>query len=212
MLFCLLHRHSFSVSFLSLLSISFSLYFFLPFSFRFDGFSSFRCACRRASKTWNSWCLAPIALALLHPNFNFKFEKGESFKPTNYQREKNQLNSRNHTFRKNYFCLCRVSLKSSKMPMFRSGSQKSTLSMMRQKTTKYQKFLNVSNVLLVITSTLIIFTAVILIKFYHINKLDFWSPYFTVVPTYTITLGVYTFLTWYNQLKTDLFNAFYSFN
>jgi uncharacterized membrane protein (DUF2068 family) len=85
------------------------------------------------------------------------------------------------------------------MPMFRSGSQKSTLSMMQQKTTKYQKFLNVSNVLLVITSTLIIFTAVILIKFYHINKLDFWSSYFSIVPVYTITLGVYTFVTWFNK-------------
>lgn len=81
------------------------------------------------------------------------------------------------------------------MPMFRSGSQRSTLSMMQRKTTKYQKFLNVSNVLLLVTSTIIIFTAVMLIKFYHISKLDFWSSYFTVVPTYTITLGVYTFMT-----------------
>jgi hypothetical protein len=64
------------------------------------------------------------------------------------------------------------------MAIFRTGSAKSTLSMMQRKTTKYQKFLNVSNVVLVITSTLIIFTAVILIKFYHVNKLDFWSTFY----------------------------------
>lgn len=80
------------------------------------------------------------------------------------------------------------------MPMFRTGSHKSTLSMMQRKTTRYQKWLNLSNVFLLVISTLIIFTAVVLIKFYHISKLDFWSAYFSVVPAYTITLGVYTFL------------------
>lgn len=80
------------------------------------------------------------------------------------------------------------------MPLLRSGSARSTLSMMQRKTHKYQKFLNLSNVFLLITSTILIFSAIILMKFYHIDKLDFWSAYFYVVPIFMITLGVYTFL------------------
>lgn len=75
------------------------------------------------------------------------------------------------------------------MPLLRTGSAKSTLSMMQRKATKYQKFLNLSNVFLLITSTILIFSAVILIKFYHIDKLDFWSGYFWVVPVLMIILG-----------------------
>ena len=80
------------------------------------------------------------------------------------------------------------------MPMIRSGSARSTLSMMQRKATKYQKFLNLSNVFLLITSTILIFSAVILMKFYHVDKLDFWSSYFWVTPVLMIVLGVYTFL------------------
>ena len=76
--------------------------------------------------------------------------------------------------------------------MLRSGT--STLSMMQRRTTKYQKFLNLSNVFLLITATILIFSAVVLIKFYHVDKLDFWSTYFTFVPYLMIVLGVYTFL------------------
>lgn len=78
--------------------------------------------------------------------------------------------------------------------MFRSSSHRSTLSMMQRKATQYQKYLNLSNVFLLITSTILIFTAIVLMKFYHVDKLTFWSVYFSVVPTYMITLGVYTFL------------------
>ena len=76
----------------------------------------------------------------------------------------------------------------------RSGSARSTLSMIQRKATKYQKYLNLSNVFLLITSTILIFSAIILMKFYHVDKLDFWSPYFQVVPVYMVTLGIYTFL------------------
>jgi len=65
---------------------------------------------------------------------------------------------------------------------------------MQRKTTRYQKWLNLSNVFLLVTSTLIIFTAVVLIKFYHMTKLNFWSVYFAIVPNYTIALGLLTFL------------------
>lgn len=78
--------------------------------------------------------------------------------------------------------------------MLRSGSARSTLSSIQRKATKYQKYLNLSNVFLLITSTILIFTAIILMKFYHIDKLDFWSAYFWVVPIYMVILGVYTFL------------------
>jgi len=71
---------------------------------------------------------------------------------------------------------------------------KSTLSMMQRKATRYQKYLNLSNVFLLITSTILIFTAVILMKFYHVDKLDFWSVYCWLAPVFMIVLGVYTFL------------------
>ena len=79
------------------------------------------------------------------------------------------------------------------MPLFRSGSQKSTLSVMQSRVTKYQRFLNLSNVFLLITSTILIFTAIVLMKFYHITKLEFWDVLFSVVPPYIIVLGFYTF-------------------
>ena len=61
---------------------------------------------------------------------------------------------------------------------FLGASGKSTLSLYQRRSTKYQKFLNLSNVFLLITSTILIFSAIILIKFYHIDHLTFWSAYF----------------------------------
>jgi len=80
------------------------------------------------------------------------------------------------------------------MVLRRSGSAKSTLSMMTRRATKYQRFLNFSNVFLLIVSTFLMFSAAILMKFYHIDKLYFWSAYFQIVPLLMIVLGVYTFL------------------
>lgn len=80
------------------------------------------------------------------------------------------------------------------MPLLRSGSARSTLSMIQRKATRYQKYLNLSNVFLLITSTILIFSAIVLMKFYHVDKLDFWSVYFWIVPIYMISLGIYTFL------------------
>ena len=79
------------------------------------------------------------------------------------------------------------------MPLFRSGSQKSTLSVMQSRVTKYQRFLNLSNVFLLITSTILIFTAIVLMRFYHVTKLNFWHSLFAIVPPYIIVLGFYTF-------------------
>jgi len=79
------------------------------------------------------------------------------------------------------------------MDFFRSDSQRSTLSLMLHRATRYQKFLNISNVILLITSTILIVFAAILMKFYHMDKLGFWSEYFAVFPNYVIYLSIYTF-------------------
>jgi len=63
-----------------------------------------------------------------------------------------------------------------------------------EKASQYQKYLVLSSILLIITSTILIFTAVILMKFYHMTKLGFWSSYFETVPYYMITLGIYSFV------------------
>jgi len=63
----------------------------------------------------------------------------------------------------------------------------------KARSTKYQRFLNLSHVFLLITSTILVFSAAILIKFFHITKLNFWSMWFYVNPTLMIALGLYTF-------------------
>lgn len=66
--------------------------------------------------------------------------------------------------------------------------------MITRRASKYQGLLNLSNVFLLIASTILVFSAVILIKFYHLDKLNFWSSYFTIVPYLMISLGIFTFL------------------
>lgn len=78
-----------------------------------------------------------------------------------------------------------------KMPD-RYGSKQSLFT--EKKKPMYQKFLNISNVLLLIVSTILIFSAIILMKFYATQSLGFWSSYFPVVPVFMIILGVYTFV------------------
>jgi len=63
-----------------------------------------------------------------------------------------------------------------------------------EKSSQYQKYITLSSVILIITSTILIFTAVTLMKFYHLDKLGFWSSYFEFVPYYMLILGVYSFL------------------
>ena len=57
-----------------------------------------------------------------------------------------------------------------------------------------QACLALSQVFLIATSILMMCSAAILVKFYHLDKLEFWSPLFMLVPTYMISLGVSTFL------------------
>jgi len=79
------------------------------------------------------------------------------------------------------------------MPLVR-GSSMMSLGTWKSRSTKYQRFLNISNVFLLITSTILIFSSIVLIKFYHISKLDFWSDWFYINPMLMIALGLYTFL------------------
>jgi len=57
------------------------------------------------------------------------------------------------------------------------------------------RFLNISNVFLLITSTILIFCGIILISWYHMLKLEFWSAYFYWCPMLMLSLGIYTFAT-----------------
>jgi hypothetical protein len=79
------------------------------------------------------------------------------------------------------------------MAFTRTGSQRSTLSMVQRRVTRYQTLLNVTNVALLIVYTIVIFFAVALIKFYHLDMLGFWSVYFVIVPNYIIYLTSYAF-------------------
>jgi len=62
-----------------------------------------------------------------------------------------------------------------------------------RRSTRYQKLLNLCNVFLLITSTILIFSSVVLMSFYHITKLDFWSWHFYWCPMAMLGLGLYTF-------------------
>lgn len=79
------------------------------------------------------------------------------------------------------------------MPMIR-GSSMMSLGTWSRRSTRYQKFLNLCNVFLLITSTILIFSAIVLISFYHLTKLDYWSWYFYATPMVMLGLGLYTFL------------------
>ena len=63
------------------------------------------------------------------------------------------------------------------MPLV-SGASMMSLGTWGSRSSKYQRFLNISNVFLLITSTILIFCGIILISWYHMLKLEFWSRYF----------------------------------
>ena len=78
--------------------------------------------------------------------------------------------------------------------MIRTGSAKSTLSMMQRSATRYEKYITLASVFLIITSTIVIFTSVVLIKWYFMPNLNFWDPMFVVAPYLMLALGIYKFL------------------
>ena len=58
------------------------------------------------------------------------------------------------------------------MPIVRGASMMS-LGTWKARSTKYQRFLNLSNVFMLIVSTVLLFTSGILIGFYHLTKVSF---------------------------------------
>jgi len=66
--------------------------------------------------------------------------------------------------------------------------------MMQRKATRYQKYLNLASVILIIVSTIVVFTAVCLLKFYYLKTLRFWSNFYYITPILMICIGVYKFI------------------
>ena len=58
----------------------------------------------------------------------------------------------------------------------------------------YPGLLAVANVILMVASTVLVFLGAALVTFYHLDKLDFISPYFYIVPYIMVGLGVVSFL------------------
>lgn len=73
------------------------------------------------------------------------------------------------------------------------GSSMLSLGTWKARSTKYQRFLNLTNVFMLIVSTILLFTSGVLITFYHLTKLEFWSWYFYACPMCMLALGLYTF-------------------
>jgi len=79
------------------------------------------------------------------------------------------------------------------MPLVKGASMMS-LGTWKARSSKYQRFLNVSNTFMLIMSTVLITSAAILIRFYHLTKLDFLDWLFYACPMCMLALGLYTFL------------------
>lgn len=80
------------------------------------------------------------------------------------------------------------------MVLTRTGSAMSTLTSMQRRATRYQKYLTMASVILIITSTIVIFSSVVLMKFYHLTSLHFWHTYFYITPMLMVALGIYKFV------------------
>ena len=80
------------------------------------------------------------------------------------------------------------------MALQRTGSARSTLSMMQRKATQYERYISLASVFLLVTSTIIIFTSIVLIKWYFMPNLAFWDSMFVVAPYLMLGLGIYKFI------------------
>ena len=65
---------------------------------------------------------------------------------------------------------------------------------MHQSRSQYPGLLAISNVILLIASTILMYLGASLVTFYHLDKLDFVSRYFSIVPYCMICLGVGSFI------------------
>jgi len=80
------------------------------------------------------------------------------------------------------------------MALLRTGSAQSTLSKIQRRATRYEKYISLASVFLLVTSTIVIFTSVVLIKWYFMPNLAFWDPMFAVAPYLMVGLGVFKFI------------------
>ena len=79
-------------------------------------------------------------------------------------------------------------------PMRRSASGLTTLTTLNRRSTKYKYYIGVITVFLIITSTIVMFTAISLIEFYMMPHLKFWGDLFVVAPYLMLGVGIYTFV------------------
>ena len=79
------------------------------------------------------------------------------------------------------------------MGLIRSGSAKSTLSMMQRRATRYEQYITLSSIFLIVASTASIFTSAVLIRWYFMPFLYFWHHYFMLAPYMLLALGIYDF-------------------
>jgi hypothetical protein len=70
----------------------------------------------------------------------------------------------------------------------------STASLLKKRSHRYQKWLNLCAIFLLVVSIVFMFCSIILMKFYQVEKLNFWSELFLVTPAYIILLGFYIFI------------------
>ena len=79
------------------------------------------------------------------------------------------------------------------MPVIKGVSLMS-LTTWTARSTKYQRYLNISNVFMLVLAVFLITTASILIRFYHLSKLDFLSWLFSACPWCMLAHGCFTFI------------------
>ena len=73
-------------------------------------------------------------------------------------------------------------------------SVKSKLDEVKQKATQYERYLTFATWFLALTSVITTFCAVILIKWYFMPNLYFWSNTFVLAPYMMLGVGMFTFL------------------
>ena len=80
------------------------------------------------------------------------------------------------------------------MPLQRSASMKTTLSTVIRRTSKYQYFLSIFNVLILLASLTILFFGLALKLSFKMDSFDFVDPNFKLVPYLLIAIGSMMFV------------------
>ena len=77
------------------------------------------------------------------------------------------------------------------MALWRAGS---TLSQIQHRANRYETYIRLASVFLVVISTITVFSSVVLIKWYFMPNLAFWDQTFVTAPYLMLALGIYTFI------------------